>query len=98
MTCALPNNAEVICTQEEIQQEIKRLGKEISQYYCNKPLTLIGLMNGALFFLADLSHQINVQNLQIDTIAVSSYEKDQSTGQLNFRCPQNFPSKDDTSF
>jgi len=91
LTCALPNNAEVICTQEEIQQEIKRLGKEISQYYCNKPLTLIGLMNGALFFLADLSHQINVQNLQIDTIAVSSYEKDQSTGQLNFRCPPKLP-------
>ena len=91
MTCALPNNAEIICTQKEIQQEIKRLSKEISQYYGDNPLTLMGLMNGALFFLADLSRQITVKDLLVDTIAISSYEKDKSTGQINFRCSPKLP-------
>ncbi len=62
----------VLVSQEEIQQAVSRLGKQITQDYQGKDLFVIGVLKGGFVFMADLVRAINLP-LQLDFIAVSSY-------------------------
>lgn len=75
---------EFLCSAEEIARTVARLGREITEFYRGKPLTLVSLMNGALPFAADLMRVIDLP-LYVDTVSVSSYQDCQSSGKLNFR-------------
>ena len=50
----------VIFTQEEIQEAIRKAGKDISDSYDGNPILLVSILKGAYVFLADLSRAITV--------------------------------------
>jgi hypoxanthine phosphoribosyltransferase len=65
-----------------IQKRIQEMGQEIRKDFPDEPLILVGVLKGAVFFLADLARQI-CGEVTFDFIAVSSYGKDtKSSGQV----------------
>ncbi len=69
---------ETILSKEEIHDRVEVLGREISADYRDKKLVLIGILNGAFIFLADLVRSIDLE-LEVDFIRVASYGDDTST-------------------
>ncbi len=63
---------EVLITKDKLQQRIAELGAEISADYEGKDLLLVGVLKGAVFFLADLMRRLTVP-CEIDFMAISSY-------------------------
>lgn len=62
----------VLVTQEEIRQATQRLGKQLTEDYHDKNVLVIGLLRGAVPFLADLTREMNCY-LEMDFMDVSSY-------------------------
>jgi hypoxanthine phosphoribosyltransferase len=67
-----------ILSKEDIQDRVDVLGREISADYRNKKPVLIGILNGAFIFLADLVRSIDLE-LEVDFIRVASYGDATST-------------------
>lgn len=63
---------EVLLEEEVIAERVRELGREISKDYEGKSLIVIGILKGALPFMADLIREISVP-LRYDLMAVSSY-------------------------
>jgi hypoxanthine phosphoribosyltransferase len=63
---------EVLIDEDTLQGRIAELGREISDDYRNRDLLLIGVLKGAVFFMADLMRRIDVQ-CEVDFMAISSY-------------------------
>ena len=57
---------------EELQRRIRELGAEISREYADRDLIMIGVLKGAVLFLADLMRELTVP-CEVDFMAVSSY-------------------------
>jgi len=64
--------AEVLVTNEEIQEKVKKLGKMLSEEYKGKNPILVGVLKGALPFMADLMKAMDIY-LEFDVMDVSSY-------------------------
>jgi len=62
----------ILVSEEAIQARLKELGQEITAAYQGRELAVIGIINGAVIFVADLIRQIKLP-LQLDCIRVSSY-------------------------
>lgn len=58
-------------TSEEIQRKIHELGQRISADYANKDVLVIGVLKGALFFMADLLRTLKLP-IQMDFIHCTS--------------------------
>src|SRR5438552_4148989 len=72
----------VLLSQAKIQKRIREMAKLIRKDFPNEPLLLVGVLKGAVLFLADLARQISGE-VTFDFIAVSSYGKDsRSSGQV----------------
>jgi hypoxanthine phosphoribosyltransferase len=66
----------------DIQQKIREMGTQIRKDFPGEHLILVGVLKGAVLFLADLARQIPGE-VTFDFIAVSSYGKDtKSSGQV----------------
>ena len=63
---------EVLIDAETLQNRIRELGDEISGDYAGRELLLVGVLKGAVFFMADLMRSIAVP-CEIDFMAISSY-------------------------
>jgi hypoxanthine phosphoribosyltransferase len=63
---------EILITEEQIREKITELGKKITQDYQGKDLVFIGVLRGAVVFMADLARAISVPMI-FDFIAISSY-------------------------
>jgi len=63
---------EVIVPEEDLQRRVRELGLEISRDYQGRDLLLIGILKGAVPFLADLMRELTV-DCEVDFMAVSSY-------------------------
>ncbi|HET7568631.1 MAG TPA: hypoxanthine phosphoribosyltransferase [Gaiellaceae bacterium] len=63
---------EVLIDEETLQTRIAALGEEISADYAGRDLLLVGVLKGAVFFLADLMRNLTVP-CEIDFMAISSY-------------------------
>jgi hypoxanthine phosphoribosyltransferase len=50
----------VLLTEEQIQRRIAELGAQISADYAGKELHLIGVLRGAVMFLADLMRHLTI--------------------------------------
>lgn len=61
-----------LVTKEEIASKVAEMGKQISRDYEGKDLVVIGILKGAVLFMADLIREITVP-LSLDFMAVSSY-------------------------
>ena len=69
---------ETILSREQIHDRVDVLGRQISTDYRDKKLILIGILNGAFIFLADLVRSIDLE-LEVDFIRVASYGDATST-------------------
>jgi hypoxanthine phosphoribosyltransferase len=63
---------EVLIDEETLQSRIAELGTAVSDDYRGRDLLLIGVLKGAIFFMADLMRQIDVP-CEVDFMAISSY-------------------------
>ena len=68
-------------TVQQIDEQIKRLGLELSRDYAGKRPLFIAILNGSFMFAADLIKQI-VLPCRISFVKVSSYSGTASSGQL----------------
>ncbi|MBI2152744.1 MAG: hypoxanthine phosphoribosyltransferase [Candidatus Rokubacteria bacterium] len=62
----------VLITQEEIAERVRELGQALSRDYAGKDPLLVGVLKGAVVFLADLMRAADIP-LAADFIALSSY-------------------------
>lgn len=69
-----PDIQEIFLTEKQIAWKVKELAGRISDDYCGKSVLAVGILKGAVFFLADLVRHITVP-VSIDFIAVTSYGK-----------------------
>jgi hypoxanthine phosphoribosyltransferase len=63
---------EVLVDAEALQRRVREMGEEISEAYRGKDLLLVGVLKGAVFFVADVMRSIDVP-VEVDFMAVSSY-------------------------
>src|SRR4051794_21392169 len=63
---------EILVQPDELEHRVRELGAEISRDYDGRDLLLIGVLKGAVFFLADLMRHIEIP-CEVDFMAVSSY-------------------------
>ena len=64
--------AEVLVDRDALADRIAELGDEISEDYEGRDLLLVGVLKGAVFFMADLMRHIRV-HCEVDFMAISSY-------------------------
>ena len=62
----------VLIDADRLQERIRELGRELSQDYAGRELLLVGVLKGAVFFMADLMRNLSVP-CEIDFMAISSY-------------------------
>ena len=63
---------EVLIEPEALQHRVAELGEEISSDYAGRDLLLVGVLKGAVFFMADLMRHLTIP-CEIDFMAISSY-------------------------
>jgi hypoxanthine phosphoribosyltransferase len=63
---------DVLIDADVLQQRIAELGEEISADYAGRDLLLVGVLKGAVFFMADLMRHLTLP-CEIDFMAISSY-------------------------
>lgn len=71
----------VLISPDRLQRRVRQLARSIAQHYHGHPLTVVGLMNGSLFFLVDLLRHLPAET-RIECWRVSSYHGKKSTGRL----------------
>ena len=62
----------MIVEEDQLRQRVAELGAEISRDYEGRDLFMMGVLKGAVFFLADLMREVHVP-CELDFMAVSSY-------------------------
>jgi hypoxanthine phosphoribosyltransferase len=62
----------ILVTAEQIESKVAELAAEVDRRYVGKDLLLIGVLKGAVMFMADLSRAMQIP-VQMDWMAVSSY-------------------------
>ena len=68
----------VLVTKEQIQEKTKELGQQIARDYEGKNPLVIGILKGAIPFMADLVREMDI-HLEMDFMDVSSYTGTTST-------------------
>jgi hypoxanthine phosphoribosyltransferase len=63
---------EVVVSAKQVRQRIHELGQEITRDYADNPPLLVGVLKGAINFMADLMRAIELP-VEVDFMAVSSY-------------------------
>jgi len=64
--------SKVLIEEDVLQARVRAIGAEISLDYAGRDLLLVGVLKGAVFFMADLMRAISVP-CEIDFMAISSY-------------------------
>ncbi|HEY0257092.1 MAG TPA: hypoxanthine phosphoribosyltransferase [Candidatus Methylacidiphilales bacterium] len=72
----------VLLSQTKIRTRIRQLGKNIASHYRGKRPVFLGVMNGALFFLADLLRAAEFET-EVSCIRLASYKGTRSSGLLH---------------
>ncbi len=65
---------EIMLGEDQIARKVKELGERISGDYRGKEILMVGILKGAVIFLADLVRHVTVP-VALDFMAVSSYGK-----------------------
>ena len=68
----MSTNIEVLIPEEDIRKRISELAAELSEKYKGEKVLLVGILNGSVFFLADLAQKMTIP-VEIDFMAASSY-------------------------
>jgi hypoxanthine phosphoribosyltransferase len=65
---------EVLISESELKSKVKELGEQIRRDYSGRELVVVGVLKGAVVFLADLIREIGPEvNVKLDFLAISSY-------------------------
>jgi len=72
-----PSIERILFTEEQIAQRIQEVAAEISERYRGKPLKLVGVLKGSVFFLTALARQIQIP-VKIDFLAISTFSNKSS--------------------
>jgi hypoxanthine phosphoribosyltransferase len=64
--------SEVLVDEQSLRARVAELGEEISADYEGRDLLLVGVLKGAVFFMADLMRALTVP-CEVDFMAISSY-------------------------
>lgn len=67
-----PAIGETLVTSDELKRRIAELGRQISEEYEGRDIFMVGVLKGAVIFLADLMRSIAVP-CEVDFMALSSY-------------------------
>lgn len=80
----LHNDVEkILLSEEELQEAVVRIAKQIDEDYKGKEIVLVGLLKGSVVFMADLLKHITTP-CRIDFMCVSSYgASTKSSGRVN---------------
>lgn len=77
----------VLLSTDQIHARIHEMAREIQSTYQGKPITVVALMDGALFFVADLLRHLDMP-IRLVTLSASSYHGGtQSSGEIQVRWP-----------
>ena len=71
----------VLLTQAQIRTRVRQLGRSITRHYQGTQPVFLGVMNGALFFLADLLRAVDLET-EISCVRLASYAGKTSTGKI----------------
>lgn len=63
---------EVLLTEDEIQRRVREMGHEITRDYEGRDLVMVGVLKGAVIFLADLCRHVHLP-ASLDFLGLSSY-------------------------
>lgn len=69
---------EILISAEQIDAKVKEMAAQITRDYRDKPPVLVGVLNGAFVFLADLIRNLDIP-CTVDFVSWSSYGKDTSS-------------------
>ena len=72
MSGADPHVGEILVPADRLQARIDELASDISADYAGRDLLVIGVLKGAVFFIADLVRRLHIP-CELDFMAVSSY-------------------------
>lgn len=75
------DEVEVLIPQDRLRARVAEIGREITRDYDGKPLVLVGVLKGALVFLADLMRAIDLP-VSLDFVGLSSYVGTQTGGSI----------------
>jgi hypoxanthine phosphoribosyltransferase len=67
-----PEIGEILVQPDDLRRKVADLGAAISRDYDGRDLLLVGVLKGAIFFLADLMREISIP-CELDFMAVASY-------------------------
>ena len=67
-----PAIGETLVSSEDLRRRVAELGHQLSEDYEDRDLFMVGVLKGAVIFLADLMRHLSVP-CEIDFMAVSSY-------------------------
>lgn len=77
----------ILYSAEEIQTRVCEMAREIESNYAGRTLTVVALMDGALFFVADLLRKVNLP-VHLVTLSASSYHGTMaSSGEIRIQWP-----------
>ena len=63
---------QVLYTQEQVAERLRAVAAQIDAEYEGKDLLLVGVLNGAVMVMADLSRALS-SHIEMDWMAISSY-------------------------
>jgi hypoxanthine phosphoribosyltransferase len=63
---------EILIDADALRARVADLGDEISDFYAGRDLLLVGVLKGAVFFMADLMRHLTVP-CEVDFMAITSY-------------------------
>ena len=61
-----------IVSKKDLKNKISEFSKIINKKFCNEEVVLIGVMNGAFYFMHDIMRELKI-DFSYDTISCSSY-------------------------
>ena len=67
-----PTLGETLVNEQDLRRRVAELGEQISHDYAGRSLLLVGVLKGAVFFLADLMRALEIP-CEVDFMAVASY-------------------------
>ena len=67
-----PPIGEILVQPDQLKERVRALGRQISDDYGDRDVLLVGVLKGAMFFLADLMRNIS-GTCEVDFMAVASY-------------------------
>jgi len=74
-----PDVEEVLVGTDALARRVAELGAEIGGDYAGRPLHLIGVLKGAITFMADLARALPLPDVTFDYLGISSYGRSTET-------------------